>query len=526
MDRRNFFKQLASLTFVFLEIKKGFAKSFQDFFSSFSTSDLTIYSSAKSTGSKIPMLWKNGIAYVGTFQLSNALQYHTYFNEEKKKIVVYLPQNKLLISADNPFILIDNKTLQMPVKAAWHKKEIFVPLAFLIPLINKYSNLRMDYNEKESTLQVIEKQYNVTNIDIEAKENGTVVRISTSLNFKQGEMSLTKRYQWYHIDLYGAKADIELLKKTPLRGIIRQIKVDRLGQLLTIAFLLKEEPISKEIYQDQFNNEVVAVFRTKEEIPGKNETSENTNNNNDETHQQLDDERKKWLIDTVVIDPGHGGKDSGAIGVKKIYEKDIVLDVGLKLGDFIKKNMPGVKVIFTRKDDRFIELKRRTQIANENNAKVFISIHANSNRKKNVNGFETYILGPEKGESAKEVVLKENSVISFEDASTQNQYQGINTILATMAQSAFMHQSEHLASLIQEEVDKKTQAINLKNRGVKQAPFWVMVGASMPSVLTEIGFITNAYEARILKTSSYQQKIAEGIFNGLRRFKKDYENAI
>ena len=140
--------------------------------------------------------------------------------------------------------------------------------------------------------------------------------------------------------------------------------------------------------------------------------------------------------------------------------------------------------------------------------------------------FETYILGPEKGESAKEVVLKENSVISFEDASTQNQYQGINTILATMAQSAFMHQSEHLASLIQEEVDKKTQAINLKNRGVKQAPFWVMVGASMPSVLTEIGFITNAYEARILKTSSYQQKIAEGIFNGLRRFKKDYENAI
>ncbi|NIV97927.1 hypothetical protein GWN26_01740, partial [Candidatus Saccharibacteria bacterium] len=96
----------------------------------------------------------------------------------------------------------------------------------------------------------------VTNVDIEAKENGTVVRIATSLDFKKGEMSLTKRYQWHHIDLYGAKADLELLKKTPIKGLIRQIKVDRYGELLSIAFLLRQEPLSSEIYQDQFNNEV------------------------------------------------------------------------------------------------------------------------------------------------------------------------------------------------------------------------------------------------------------------------------
>jgi N-acetylmuramoyl-L-alanine amidase len=527
MDRRKFFKQLASLAFVFLEIKKGIASSFQDFLSSFSSSDLMVYPAGGRAGTKLPLLWKNGISYVGTFQLSKALQYHTYFNEEKRKIVIYFPQNKILISADNPFVLIDNNTFQMPAKSVWHKKEIYVPLSFLIPLINKYSNLKMEFDEKALSLRVIQKQYNVTNIDIESKENGTVVRIATSLNFKPGEMSLTKRYQWYHIDLYGAKADLELLRRTSLAGLIRQIKVEQLGDLLSIAFRLRQEPISREIYQDQFNNEVVAIFRTKEELADNtNDAEENDNSAKDEIHDQLSEERKKWLIDTIVIDPGHGGKDPGAIGAKKVYEKDIVLDVGLKLGDLIKKNIPGVKVIFTRKDDRFIELKRRTQIANENNAKVFISIHVNSNRKKNINGFETYILGPEKGESAKEVVLKENAVINFEDASSQKEYQGINTILATMAQSAFMRQSEHLASLIQDEMTNKLRAINMKNRGVKQAPFWVMVGASMPAVLSEIGFITNAYESRILKTGSYQQKIAEGIYNGLRRFKKDYENAI
>lgn len=527
MDRRKFLTYIPNLAVLLFEIKKGFSHTLQDFFSSFSSSDLMVYPAGGRAGVKLPLLWKNGISYVSVFQLSGALQYHTYFNEEKRKIVIYFPQNKILISADNPFILIDNKTFQMPVKSVWYNKEIFIPLAFLIPLINKYSNLKMVYDEKDLSLRVIQKQFNVTNIDIESKENGTVVRIATSLNFKKGEMGLTKRYQWYHIDLYGAKADLGLLRRTSLTGLIRQIKVDQLGDLLSIAFQLRQDPISSEIYQDQFNNEVVAVFRTKEELANNaSDPDENDNPANDEIHEQLDEERKKWLIDTIVIDPGHGGKDPGAIGAKKIYEKDIVLDVALKLGDLIKKNIPGVKVIYTRKDDRFIELKRRTQIANENNAKVFISIHVNSNKKKNVNGFETYILGPEKGESAKEVVLKENAVINFEDPSSQKEYQGINTILATMAQSAFMRQSEHLASLIQEEMINKLRAINLKNRGVKQAPFWVMVGASMPSVLTEVGFITNAYEARILKTASYQQKIAEGIFNGLRRFKKDYENAI
>ena len=228
----------------------------------------------------------------------------------------------------------------------------------------------------------------------------------------------------------------------------------------------------------------------------------------------------------MVIDPGHGGKDPGTIGIGKVQEKNIVLPVAKKLGDIIKKDMPKVKVIFTRSSDKFVSLKRRTQIANEKNGKVFISIHANSFKKKNVSGFETYILGPEKGEQARSVVLTENSVIDFEDENTRKEYKGINNILATMAQSAFSKQSEYLASLVQNGLNQQLRGLKMKNRGVKQGPFWVMVGATMPNILVETGYISNSYDVKILKTAAYQHKIARGIFEGLKNFKRDYENAI
>ncbi|MEJ2636520.1 MAG: N-acetylmuramoyl-L-alanine amidase [Calditrichia bacterium] len=157
---------------------------------------------------------------------------------------------------------------------------------------------------------------------------------------------------------------------------------------------------------------------------------------------------------------------------------------------------------------------------------MFICIHDNSNRKHNDCGFETFILGPEKGDMARDVVLSENSVINFEDASTRKEYQGINQILATMAQNAFSRQSEYLASMVQQQIDKQMHSLRLPSRGVKQGPFWVMVGATMPNILVETGFVSNPYDAKILKTSAYQHKIAQGIFEGLQKFKRDYENAI
>jgi N-acetylmuramoyl-L-alanine amidase len=527
MKRRIFLKNLPGIGFILFEFKNAIGSVISQVFPNSSADELLVYPPGSSRSRKIPLLKRNELVYVSVFRLCEALKYRTYYNAEKRKIVIYLYQNKVLVTADNPFILIDRKIYQMPANALWINGEIYLPLAFFVPLINVYTNLRMDYTERNNTFRVFEKDYNVLGIEIEEKENGTVIHIKNSLSFKNGEITFSKRYQWYHVDLFGGKADIQRIENATKRGLVKRIKVHQFDQLLSLAFMLKSDPLSSEVYQDEFTGDVILNLRTKEELSEfQPEQSAEEETESNDIQEQLKKERERWLIDKIVIDPGHGGKDPGAIGPKKLYEKDVVLDVALKLGQIIEKNMKGVDVIYTRKDDRFISLQRRTQIANENNAKVFISIHANSSKNKRTNGFETFILGPEKGDRAKEVVLKENAVIGFEDEDTQEHYKGINMILATMAQSAFMRQSEYLASQIQDELFNKLRSLNLSSRGIKQAPFWVMVGASMPAVLVEIGFITNSYEAKVLKTASYQQKIAEGVFAGIHKFREDYENAI
>jgi N-acetylmuramoyl-L-alanine amidase len=246
----------------------------------------------------------------------------------------------------------------------------------------------------------------------------------------------------------------------------------------------------------------------------------------DETKKDLEEQKKKWLIETIVVDAGHGGKDPGAVGYDGVKEKDIVLPIALKLGEMIKEKMLGVKVVYTRSSDVFIPLWQRTKMANEANGKLFVSLHCNSNPNKNARGFETYFLSADKDEKAKDVVLKENEAIQFEESSDKEKYSGVNFVLATMAQNAFMRQSKYLASSVQDAMHQRLQVLDLHSRGVKQGPFWVMVGATMPNILIELGFVSNKYESKILRQKASQVKIADAIYSGIEKYKKDIESAI
>jgi N-acetylmuramoyl-L-alanine amidase len=227
-----------------------------------------------------------------------------------------------------------------------------------------------------------------------------------------------------------------------------------------------------------------------------------------------------------VLDAGHGGKDPGAIGYNKIKEKDLILPITLKLGKKLNQNLKDVKIVYTRKTDVFIPLWKRTQIANKANGKLFISVHCNSSVSKSSNGFETYFLSADKDEKARGVVLKENSAIEFEETVDRQRYEGVNFILATMAQSAFIKQSQYLASVIQKSLKSRLEKIGMTDRGVKQGPFWVMVGATMPNVLVECGYLSNKYESKKLIKSTTQDKIADAICQGIIKYKKDIEDAI
>jgi N-acetylmuramoyl-L-alanine amidase len=231
---------------------------------------------------------------------------------------------------------------------------------------------------------------------------------------------------------------------------------------------------------------------------------------------------KNWVI---VIDAGHGGKDPGAIGSFSA-EKNITLAIALKTGSYIEKNIKNVTVIYTRKSDTFIELKDRPEIANKNNADLFISIHANWAKSKSIHGTETYVMGLAKDQQNLEVAMKENEVIFLEnDYSTS--YEGFDPkspesyIMFTLMQNIFLEQSTGLASKIQTEYKEKNSRLD---RGVKQAGFWVLFNTTMPSVLTETGFITNTDEEKYLNSKEGQDKIASSIFKACGDYITDIEN--
>ncbi len=230
-------------------------------------------------------------------------------------------------------------------------------------------------------------------------------------------------------------------------------------------------------------------------------------------------------LKTVVIDAGHGGRDPGALGSKN-KEKDIVLKISLKLGDYIKKNFEDVEVIYTRDKDVFVELHERAKIANDNQADLFISIHANANDNKNVQGTETFWLGEHKSEDNLEVAKLENSVILLEEDYTSN-YDGFDPnsiesyITISIMQNTFVEQSINLGGLIQSQFRDRAHRID---RGVKPAGFIVLWQTTMPSVLVETGFISNKEEEKFLASEQGQDYIASAIFRAFRDYKMQIEN--
>jgi N-acetylmuramoyl-L-alanine amidase/type II secretory pathway predicted ATPase ExeA len=215
-------------------------------------------------------------------------------------------------------------------------------------------------------------------------------------------------------------------------------------------------------------------------------------------------------INRIVIDAGHGGWDTGAKGPHGLMEKDVCLDVALRLGQLIEQNIPGAQVVYTRKDDTFVPLEERTAIANNADADLFISIHANSSGSSEVRGVETYYLSLATSKEAKELAIRENAL-------TQSSVHDLPDLVKKIASNEKIAESRDLATDIQYTLSQRLQGVSSheKNRGVKQAPFIVLTGANMPAVLSEISFVTNASDEILLSGESQRQRIADGLYRGI-----------
>ncbi len=229
-------------------------------------------------------------------------------------------------------------------------------------------------------------------------------------------------------------------------------------------------------------------------------------------------------VSTVVIDPGHGGRDYGAIG-RRANEKDIALAISLKLGEYIREYIPEVEVIFTREKDVFVPLHERAQIANDNKADLFISVHCNSASSRRAQGTETFVMGLHRSEANLEVARRENKSILYEEDYMET-YDGFDphspeaNIIFSLYQNAYLDQSLKMASLVQDQFRDRAGRID---RGVKQAGFLVLYEIAMPGILVETGFISNSAEEQFLMSSSGQAYLASAIFRAFRDYKEEQD---
>ncbi len=491
---------------------------------------------------------RNGIDFVSSKELAQLLSANQFYNSETNKIEIKFKDYSLKLTAKNQFVVVQKKSdntqasFQIPISTIFINNDVFIPLVYCIEYFNLGYGQTLEYNGSTKSLIITNKQfsteathiaqqpvakekedqtaepasppptsqYDIYGITVEDKSNGILIRLKANRKFPViPRQSITDGTLNVFLNDVTVQPGIESSVSTA--RMVKSFKKIVLGKKnIQLEFSLENGYSSSEAFQDVESNDILITIHNKLFAVSPEITSA----------------KSKWIFDAVVIDAGHGGKDPGAIGVTGVREKNVNLGIALKLEKLIEKNLPDVKVIYTRKNDEFVELYKRGKIANENNGKLFISIHCNSTEVKNIStgGFEVYLLRPGRTKQAIQIAEFENSVIKYED--NPQRYQKLtdeNFILVSMAHSQFMRYSERFSDFLNQDWRR---LVEIPSLGVKQAGFYVLVGASMPGVLIEAGFLSNRKEEGYLASTSGQKEIAQAIFSAVKKYKEYYDKEI
>lgn len=357
----------------------------------------------------------------------------------------------------------------------------------------------------------------ITMIRAAVAPDSTVVRIraaSTLTGFQRPE----RVPGGFVLRLPGATLENDAIDTSASAAPLR-VEAKRIRDILVLT--VRCAPTDSVVLRRDGQRDLLCVIQ-----PKRTEKAEKIEEPEDVVPRHHTGSRGKWSLDVIVIDAGHGGKDVGAEGVNGAFEKDVTLAIAKLVRARLAEIMPSTKVVMTRDNDVFIELFRRTQIANDAGGKLFLSIHCNSMPTKPhpAHGCETYILRPGRNDDAARVASRENASVKFEQS--QRRYEGMTEdqiIVATMAQRSFVRLSESFAASIQREVVDDTP---LEDRGVSQAGFFVLVGAAMPNVLIETGFLSNRSDAEYLASQKGQAAIAGSIASAIRSYAASYQRSL
>lgn len=480
----------------------------------------------------------SGVSYIGGFHeldhvyvslndLAHALGLNTFVLKSTDKLSIYSSDGSLLFTPSNAFVVVsahgESRVRQMPIPVLRANGKLYMPAEYAGDYFSEIVQGTLEYNETKTEFDYTPGTAGlpmVTGVKVEPKANGAVIEIGMQSLPKAYEASITNSGpggdpDMLYVTLMPAAADVEALNALPPTDVYSKLIAIQNPRSVQVSFKLKNRYVSKQVFMDSTTNTVLVALYSRADVQRMY---------SEEVQQKLENEKKNWKLNVIVIDPGHGGKDPGTTGVDGTEEKNVTLAIGLDVRRDLHKALPHVKVVMTRTTDVFVPLYERGEIANKAHGKLFISIHCNSmpTKPSPINGVETFFLRPGKTAEAIRIAAQENAAIKYENdyEKRYRSYSTDNLILTTMAHSAYVKYSELLAELIEKNVSRVAHE---KDNGVSQAGFYVLIGASMPAVLCETGYLSNVKQELFLQSRRGQRLIAKGITDAIVQYKKEYE---
>jgi len=453
---------------------------------------------------------KNGIVYISLKSLADFIGAEYSAKPKSGKCVLAISDKIIWFTQYSPYVIAGDKSYNLVNDVMFSGGEYYSPGRSTLELLGRFLNLEFKLDVQKNTLNVFPTDYNVIDLVSQSKINGLLIEIFLSKRLKY-EVSKTID-SWLIVTIHGGKLNPDhFTQGRQSREILetRAYQFDNSAQLsirlrardFNIVHRLKDDPprIQLSIKADEFGDTILAY---------------NENYRSAETTAPADN-----LIDVIVVDPGHGGDDEGAVGRSGLLEKEVVLDIGRRLASKLRES--GFEVIMTRDDDRFVSLTDRANIANEASADLFISIHCNAAENKSARGSIVFFLADAKTDQARAAAALENEVFKFESTANVPDKSDIGFILSDMIQTQHLKESADFAEIIH---DNLRSVKNLERRGIDQAGFIVLNKAFMPSVLVETAFITNKKDEELLRSEGFRDSFAGAIARAAVAFKARYED--
>jgi len=463
---------------------------------------LSLILSAQKLDHNLPITKIQDEDYISLSDVVEAYGSSLFWNHLEKKAIWEVEGKDVIFTLFSPYVSVDSDVYNLVFEVKFKDGTLYLPRK-TFPLL--WQVIRGEKPpEKENSRQINLKKNSddIRDITASQKLNGILIEIQISRPLKY-DIFLSEN-NWLNLTIFEATLNPQYFLDKKIPGIIDEIKAYQFenSAQLSLKIVPPFQIINSELKSDQQRIQISLEDTTKKSIYS----------------QSLTPQENK--IDVIVIDPGHGGQNLGAVGPKGLKEKEVTLDIAKRLEKLLEKEKD-LKVVLTRTEDVFVPLEQRGRIANQAGGDLFLSIHCNSARRKNASGSEVYFLAEAKTGEARAVASIENSAIKFEhpenyDESTSD----LDFILLDLLQTEFLKESNELALMI-----NRNLASNLKilNRGVDQAGFVVLNKAYMPSVLVETAFISNKEEEKLLSKSSFKDKIALALYQSILDFKKKYE---